>query len=208
MIIDVDSTEDPAHCGQENVAYNGHFGANCFHPLFAFTSEGVCLGARLRPGNVHSADGTLGFIHPIVERYRFWFELFWPRGDTAFSNPDIYEYCEEKRVTYFIRLPENQNLERLVDPHLARPVGRPPRIGPQVKVVDFHYQAKSWNKPRRVVCKLEWPQGEMFPKINFIVTNSRLNRTKVVKVYNGRGDVENRIKEGKNTLRWDKTSCH
>jgi len=28
------------------------------------------------------------------------------------------------------------------------------------------------------------------------------------KVYNGRGDVENRIKEGKNTLRWDKTSCH
>jgi hypothetical protein len=27
-------------------------------------------------------------------------------------------------------------------------------------------------------------------------------------VYNGRGDVENRIKEGKNTLRWDKTSCH
>ena len=23
----------------------------------------------------------------------------------------------------------------------------------------------------------------------------------------GRGDVENRIKEGKNTLRWDKTSC-
>jgi hypothetical protein len=29
----------------------------------------------------------------------------------------------------------------------------------------------------------------------------------VVKVYNGRGNVENRIKEGKNTLRWDKTSC-
>jgi len=27
------------------------------------------------------------------------------------------------------------------------------------------------------------------------------------RVYNGRGDVENRIKEGENTLRWDKTSC-
>jgi hypothetical protein len=40
------------------------------------------------------------------------------------------------------------------------------------------------------------------------VTNSGLAGTKVVKVYNGRGDVENRIKEGKNTLRWDKTSCH
>jgi Transposase DDE domain group 1 len=31
---------------------------------------------------------------------------------------------------------------------------------------------------------------------------------KVVKAYNGRGDVENRIKEAKNTLCWDKTSCH
>ena len=28
-----------------------------------------------------------------------------------------------------------------------------------------------------------------------------------MKVYNGRGEVENRIKEGKNTLRWDKTNC-
>jgi len=47
-----------------------------------------------------------------------------------------------------------------------------------------------------------------FPRYYFIVTNSRLPAFSVVKVYNGRGDVENRIKEGKNTLRWDKTSCH
>jgi len=30
----------------------------------------------------------------------------------------------------------------------------------------------------------------------------------VVKVNNGRGDVENRLKEGKSTLRGEKTSCH
>ena len=41
------------------MAYNGHFAKNCFHPLFGFTSEGDCLGAKLRPGNVHSADGAL-----------------------------------------------------------------------------------------------------------------------------------------------------
>jgi hypothetical protein len=52
------------------VAYNGHFAKNCFHPLFCFTSEGDCLGAKLRPGNVHSADGALEFVKPIVERYR------------------------------------------------------------------------------------------------------------------------------------------
>ncbi len=64
LIIDLDSTEDPAHGKQEGVAYNGHFAKNCFHPLFCFTSEGDCLGAKLRPGNVHSADGVLEFIKP------------------------------------------------------------------------------------------------------------------------------------------------
>ena len=76
LIVDVDSTEDPAHGKQENVAFNGHFGKNCFHPLFAFTSDEDCLGAKLRPGNVHSADGILDFIDPIVQRYRSRFVLF------------------------------------------------------------------------------------------------------------------------------------
>ena len=210
LIVDLDSTEDPAHGKQEKMAYNGHFRKNCFHPLFAFTSEGDCLAAKLRPGNVHSADGTLDIFKPIVERYRSWFQLFWFRGDAAFANPKIYEFCEDARhrVTYFIRLPSNQSLEKLIKPHLRRPVGRPPKSGIQVKVIDFRYQAKSWNRPRRVVCKIEWHAGELFPRSNFIVTSSRLPKAKAVKVYNGRGDVENRIKEGKNTLRWDKTSCH
>jgi hypothetical protein len=50
--------------------------------------------------------------------------------------------------------------------------------------------------------------GELFARSYFIVTNSKLPAFSVVKVYNGLSDVENRIKEGKNTLRWDKTSCH
>ena len=207
LIIDLDSTEDPAHGKQEGVAFNGHFSKNFFHPLFGFSSDGDCLGAKLRPGNVHSADDALEFVKPILKRYRPWFKLFWLRGDAAFAKPEIYEYCEEQRITFFIRLPANDNLDKLVAPHLNRPVGRPPKSGIQIKVVDLQYQAKSWHKPRRVVAKIEWHRGGLFPRINFVVTNSRLSATKVVKVYNGRGDVENRIKEGKNTLRWDKTSC-
>ena len=91
--------------------------------------------------------------------------------------------------------------------HLNRPAGRPPKSGIQVKIIDLHYQTKSWSRPRRVVAKIEWHRGDLFPRIGFVVTNSKLPVVKVTKVYNGRGDVENRIKEGKNTLRWDKTSC-
>ena len=208
LIVDVDSTEDPAHGKQEQVAFNGHFGTTCFHPLFAFTSDGDCLGAKLRPGNVHSAEGIFDLLDPIVQRYRRRFTLFWLRADAAFAMPELYEYCERERVTYFIRFPANQVLNRAIERHLTRPVGRPPKSGIQIKLVDFRYQAQTWDRERRVVAKIEWREGELFPRIGFIVTNSKLGAGKVVKVYNGRGDVENRIKEGKNTLRWDKTSCH
>ena len=207
LTIDLDSTEDPAYGKQEGVAYNGHVAKNSFHPLFAFPSEGDCLAAKLRPGNVPSADGALEFIKPLVERYRGWCKLFWFRGDAAFAKPEIYEYCEEHRIAYFIRLPSNASLERLLAPHLSRPVGQLPQSGIQVNIVDLHYQAKSWSRPRRVVAKIEWHWGELFPRIGFVVTNSRLPAGKVFKVYNGRAEIENRIKEGKNTLRWDKTSC-
>ena len=152
-------------------------------------------GARLRPGNVHSADGILDFIIRLVERYRTWFKLFWLRGDAAFANPEIYEHCEDKRITYFIRLPGNRILMVLIEPHLNRPVGRPPENGIQLKIVDLHYQAKSWTRPRRVVVKIEWHRGELFHRIGFVVTNSRLPGGKVIKVYNGRAEIENRIKD-------------
>jgi hypothetical protein len=73
-------------------------------------------------------------------------------------------------------------------------------------VIEFEYQAQSWNKPRRVVCKIEWQTGELFPRVGFIVTNSNLEAEQVITIYNGRAEIENRIKEGKNTLRWDKTN--
>ena len=50
--------------------------------------------------------------------------------------------------------------------------------------------------------------GELFPRVGFVVTNSNMEAQRVITVYNGRAEIENRIKEGKNTLRWDKTSCH
>jgi hypothetical protein len=125
LILAIDSIEDPTHGRQKNVAFNGHFGKNCFHPLFAFTSDGDFLRAKLRPGNVHSADGVVDFLDPIARRYRSRFILFWLRDDAAFAAPDVYEYCEGERVTYFIRLPANAVLNRLIDPHLTRPVGRP-----------------------------------------------------------------------------------
>ena len=105
FILDVDSTDDQTYGKQEGCEYNGHFREEFFHPIFAFTGEGDALAGILRPGKIHSADGALDLIKPLVDRYRKRFQLFWFRGDAAFAKPEIYDYCESKRVTYFIRLP-------------------------------------------------------------------------------------------------------
>jgi Transposase DDE domain group 1 len=67
-------------------------------------------------------------------------------------------------------------------------VGWLPKSGIQVKLFDLRHQAKTWNRKRRVLAKIEWRVGELFPRIGFIVTNSTLPAAKVVKVYNGRGE--------------------
>ena len=66
----------------------------------------------------------------------------------------------------------------------------------------------SWDKARRVVAKIEWHAGELFPRIGFIVTNLRWKSSNVVKFYNKRGTAKQWIKEGKYALNWTRLSCH
>jgi hypothetical protein len=58
------------------------------------------------------------------------------------------------------------------------------------------------------VAKVEWHQGELFPRVGFIVTNLSRSDDAVVKFYNGRGTAEQWIKEGKNAVKWTRLSCH
>jgi hypothetical protein len=111
-------------------------------------------------------------------------------------------------MNYFVRLKSNKTLKKLIEPHLERPTGSLLKSGIEEKFIDLSYQAGSWEIPRRVVCRIAWHENELFPQIGFVVTNSRISVEKVIKLYHRRAEIENRIKEGKNTLRWDKTSCH
>ena len=71
----------------------------------------------------------------------------------------------------------------------------------------FQYQAGSWSKPRRVVAKIEFHPGELFPRVGFIVTNRSLPNERVLAFYNDRGTAEQHIKEGKYALKWTRLSC-
>ena len=206
IILDLDSSESPVHGAQEGSAYNGHFGSTCFHPLFCFNQWGDCEGELLRPGNVHSADRWKEVLDPVVQRYASENIRKYFRGDAAFAKPEIYEYLEGNGLLYAIRMPANELLHEKIQYLLTRPVGRPPEK-PIICWSEFSYQAGSWDRPRRVVAKVEWHQGELFPRVGFIVTNMSAKPEGVVHFYNGRGTAEQWIKEGKYALHWTRLSC-
>jgi hypothetical protein len=89
---------------------------------------------------------------------------------------------------------------------LTRPVGCPAN---EVRrsYASFTYQAGSWTKPRRVVAKVEWHPGELYPRVGFIVTNMARAVENVVAFYNKRGTCEQYIKEAKGAIKWTRLSC-
>jgi len=207
IVLDLDSSVSETYGQQEGTAYNGHFGCTCYHPLFCFNQFGDLERAILRDGNVASADNWRSVLDPIVARYRGLAVRRFFRGDAAFARPELYDYLEAEGYLYAIRLPANQVLQREIEPLLTRPVGRPSNK-PVVWHYDFHYQAASWDRSRRVVAKIEHHKGELFPRVGFIVTNLRRPSWRVVKFYNGRGTAEQWIKEGKNAVKWTRLSSH
>ena len=170
IVLDMDSSVSPTHGDQEGSAYNGHFGCSCYHPLFVFDQFGDLERSSLRPGNVHSADGWRDVLEPVIERYRKRDLRRYFRGDAAFASPDIYEFLEAEAYTYAIRLKANAVLQESIAHLLSRPVGRPPN---HVRRYDasFSYQAGRWERKRRIVAKVEWHPGELYPRVGFIVTN-------------------------------------
>jgi hypothetical protein len=106
-VLDMDSTEIPVYGQQEHSAYNKHYESTCYHPLLLFNSEGDCVAVKLRPGNVHSADGWDELLLPEIERQQKLGKEVWFRADAAFAKPEIYEALEERGAKYAIRIPAN-----------------------------------------------------------------------------------------------------
>jgi len=206
IVLDMDSSVSPTHGEQEGTAYNGHFGCTCYHPLFVFNQFGDLERCVLRPGNVHSAEGWRDVLEPVVARYRTLMKRRYFRADAAFASPEVYEFLEAEGYGYAIRLPANAVLQRRIAHLLTRPVGRPPREVRRL-YASFRYQAQSWSHSRRVVAKVEWHPGELYPRVGFLVTNLCRPPERVVAFYNQRGTAEQWIKEGKNAVKWTRLSC-
>ena len=164
-------------------------------------------GALCDPATCTVPNGWRAVLEPVVARYRDIVKRLYFLGDAAFANPEIYEFLEAEGAGYTIRLPANRVLQDKIGYLLKRPVGRLPH---EVRryYASFSYQAQSWKQPRRVVAKVEWHSGELYPRVGFIVTNLARPAERVVAFYNQRGTAEQWIKEGKGAIKWTRLLCH
>ena len=92
------------------------------------------------------------------------------RGDAALALPELYKTLEADGYFCAIRLRIYRVLQGRIAPLLKRPVGRPPKDAKRV-YGDFRCQVALWEKPCRVIVKVEWHLGELFPRVGFVVTN-------------------------------------
>ena len=116
----------------------------------------------------------------------------------------MLRWCERHGVSYIVGLACNQRLQRLIEADFAKVEQRFQATGEKQRhFIDLRYSAKSWERRRAVIAKLEITTQGRNPR--FIVTN--LNGD-AQQVYCARGEMENRIKEQQLGLFADRTSAH
>lgn len=215
VVLDFDLSEDPAHGQQEFVFFNGHYGSYCYLPLFVFArasgeSEEFLVSAELPEGHDKDADLYRGTLARLVRALR----ARWPgvkvifRADAWFALPELYDWCEAHRVAYAIGLPSNAVLtelsarwrERAQRTADASPTQNARLFG------SFWYQAQGWRRWRQVVVKAE--VTSLGPNPRYVLVQDLVGPPRQqYDFYAARGESENRIKEMKEAIKSDRTSC-
>ena len=218
ITIDLDPSVDPTHGQQAFSFFNGHYDTWCFLPMFGFLSidgdpEQYLFHARLRPGLAKEARGTIALLRRTVQKLRRAFPKarIRVRMDAGFAYPQIFDVLEELGVEYLVAMPENSVLTERASAHMlaARAVAKIFE-STTTHYGEGRYQARTWPRERRVIFKAEvvHVEGkEDKDNARFVITNLHHGPERLWEIYCQRGDSENRIKELKNDLEIDRTSC-
>jgi hypothetical protein len=212
IILDIDDTEDPTHGAQQLSLFNAHYDEYCYLPLHIYEGySGRLVLSVLRPGRRPTGEEVVAILGRVVRRIR----QRWPkvriliRGDSHFSGPCLLELCRSmRRVHFVVGLSGNKTLAALVEGAVAKVEADYRVVGRKVRTfLEVPYQAQSWTYAPRVICKIE--VNALGRNVRFIVTdlNGKGPQRLYDELYCARGCMENYIKNHKNALHSDRTSC-
>jgi len=216
--LDVDSSVMTRYGEQEGAkkGYNpSKRGRASHHPLIAFIAE-VKLVANmwLRSGNTSSANNFLSFLEDTLSKLKNK-TIGLIRLDSGFFQSDILDYLEEKVMNYVVAVKFTQPIQRLIQASTNWII-----LDTGIEICEQIYQSDSWQKPRRIVVVRQkikdrpkapgkqlalFAEEEIYRNYRYsaYVTNLNLPAVEIWRLYRGRGDAENRIKELKYDFGFD-----
>ena len=219
ITVDLDPTVDPTHGGQQLTFFNGFYDTSCYLPLGGFLTfddevEQYLFCYVLRSGKAAAKHGCIGVLKRLLPRLRQAFPKarLRIRLDGGYSGAELFAFFEAERLEYVVGMAKNPALGRLAEP-LMEKVRSDFEVGHASARHhgEFAYRARSWPHDRRIVVKAEVTSHFGRPSKDnprFVVTNLKTTPQHVYeKVYCARGDAENRLKELKQGLEIDRTSC-
>jgi hypothetical protein len=209
VVLDFDATDDAVHGEQEGRFFHGYYDHYCFLPLYVFSGDRL-LAAYLRPSKIDPARHAWAVLALLVKRLR----RAWSgvrivfRGDSDFCRPRMLTWCERAGVGYIVGRAKNGRVNGLAAPWLEEAKRRFEATGLKQRLFgEFRYAAKTWDRERRVIARIE--HGPKGSNPRYVVTNlAGEPRALYENLYCARGEMENRIKEQQLDLFADRTSCH
>jgi hypothetical protein len=211
IILDIDDTDDLTHGHQQLALFNAYHGDYCYMPIHIYEGRsGKLITTVLRPGKRPSGKQIVSIVKRVVRKIR----QAWPevgillRADAYYCCPAVFDFCEENDIKYVLGFKPLSPLVREAKPFIKEASKRFDLQKRPVKMfIETLYQAKSWSRARRVIAKVEY--NALGSNTRFIITNlEHWNRRFIYQtVYCDRGTMELMIKEHKNHLLSDRTSC-
>lgn len=217
--LDFDSTVITRYGDQEGSAkgYNPKKpGRKSHHPLLAFVAD-VHMVANfwLRSGAAHSANNFEAFLRESLS-YLEHKRIGLLRADSGFYSKEIFEIIESQAIDYIIACPMYITLQQKIFSQKAWL-----QLEEGVEICEFNYQSPKWETPRRIVTARQkisvrpkatgktlslFEEDEILRGYRFAsyITNLTLPPVEVWRLYRGRANAENQIKELKYDFGLDK----
>ena len=194
ITLDIDSLPIEVAGNQPGAEHNAHYGTTIFHPLIATAAElGDILDVELRQGTAHTADGGLDFIlNTVREARKSLCQIAAVRIDAGFPDDITLSGLEAEGIPYVARIKSNSVLDKMAEPYLTRPAGRPP-LEPREWTVEMSYQAAHWGEERRVVLVINERPNELILHHFWLITSweeEQMPAEQLVPHYRQRGSAE------------------
>ena len=192
------------------------------HPIIAFVADAkLVANLWLRSGDTASGENFVSFLEDTFGKLKNK-HVSLLRLDSGFYSKEVFDYLEQRQqpVNYIVAVRFYEPIQRMLAAHQ----GWMP-LDEGIEVSEMQYQSPLWKQPRRMVVVRQkikdrpkaagktlrlFKDEEYYRQYRYTayITNLTLSAPDVWRLYRGRSDSENRIKELKYDFGFDSFNLH